>query len=271
MSNSSHDQKWHGTERELNTMTDDLDQMHHDVALPAMRAGVDKMIEGMRERLSSTSASRRGFILGASAGVAGGAAALLVPSMAGATQRVSASSQASAEVFPPKGLKGDLAVAAVAASLENLGVFAYTAGLNAAAAGKLGSVPAAVATFATTARAQHADHAAAWNSVLRTHGNAKVSVVTPSLAPTVKKDFAKVTDVTGLAKLALTIESIAAETYQFHVSHLSSKAAIELAASIEPVEMQHIAILYYVLGMYPGVQTTSGSPLAFSSTAEAVR
>ena len=33
--------------------------------------------------------------------------------------------------------------------------------------------------------------------------------------------------------------------------------------------MQHIAILYYVMGMYPGSQTTAGSPLAFSSTSAA--
>ena len=43
-------------------------------------------------------------------------------------------------------------MAAVAASLENLAVFAYTSGLSAATAGKLGTVPPAVATFATTVK-----------------------------------------------------------------------------------------------------------------------
>jgi hypothetical protein len=51
---------------------------------------------------------------------------------------------------------------------------------------------------------------------------------------------------------------------------LKSTAAIGLSSSIEPVEMQHIAILYYVLGMYPGAQTSAGTPLAFSSTSQAV-
>ena len=54
----------------------------------------------------------------------------------------------------------------MAASLENLAVFAYTAGLSAATAGKLGSVPPAVATFATTVKGQHQQHADAWNGVL---------------------------------------------------------------------------------------------------------
>jgi hypothetical protein len=34
--------------------------------------------------------------------------------------------------------------------------------------------------------------------------------------------------------------------------------------------MQHAAILYFVLGQYPGVQTASGAPLAFNPTSTAV-
>jgi hypothetical protein len=73
-----------------------------------------------------------------------------------------------------------------------------------------------------------------------------------------------------LANLAITLETIAAETYQAETSMLSSAAAIGLSSSIQPVEMQHIAILYYVLGEYPGVQTSSGAPLAFNPTSKAV-
>ncbi len=83
-------------------------------------------------------------------------------------------------------------------------------------------------------------------------------------------DFAKVTNVTGLANLALTLETIAAETYQAETAMLSSAAAIGLSSSIQPVEMQHIAILYYVLGEYPGAQTTGGATLAFSPINQAV-
>jgi Ferritin-like domain len=85
----------------------------------------------------------------------------------------------------------------------------------------------------------------------------------------VQADFAKVTNVTELAQLAMTLESAAASTYQAETSMLKSKSAIGLSASIEPVEMQHIAILYYVMGLYPGSQTATGTPLAFSSTAAA--
>ncbi len=160
-------------------------------------------------------------------------------------------------------------MAAVAASLENLAVFAYKAGLAAATAGKLGTVPPAIGTFATTALSHHTQHAAAWNAVLKSNGKAKVTVTNPTLTPTIQANFAKVTDVTGLAQLALSLENAAAATYQAETSMLKSKAAIGLSASIEPVEMQHIAILYYVMGMYPGAQTTAGTPIAFSSTAAA--
>ena len=204
--------------------------------------------------------------------MAGGAALAVgsgaVPTLAAASTR--RLSPVKAAAFPPAGLTGDLAVAAVAASLENLAVFAYTAGLSAATAGKLGTVPPAVATFATTVKGQHQQHADAWNAVLKSHGKAPVTVTNPTLTPTVQSDFAKVTDVTGLAQLAVTLETIAAQTYQAETSKLKSSAAIGLSSSIQPVEMQHIAILYYVLGMYPGAQTSSGTPLAFNPTSQAV-
>jgi Ferritin-like domain len=188
---------------------------------------------------------------------------------AAATRKESRLHIAEAASFPPAGYKGDLAVAAVAASLENLAVFAYKSGLAAATAGKLGTVPPAIGTFATTALSQHTQHAAAWNAVLSSNGKAKITETNPTLTPTVQAAFAKVTDITGLAQLALMLETAAAATYQAETSMLKSTSAIGLSASIEPVEMQHIAILYYVMGMYPGSQTSAGSPIAFSSTASA--
>jgi len=255
-------------------MTKNLNEFHHDTGESSMWAGVSSMIDGMRgAEVITRPTSRRTFLMGAGAAVAGGATLLAVGSTPGlaaaATRAESRLHLADAAMFPPAGYKGDLAVAAVAASLENLAVYAYKAGLAAATAGKLGSVPAAVATFATTAKSQHTQHAAAWNAVLKSNGKKAITETNPTLTPTIQAAFAKVTDVTGLAELALTLEMAAAATYQAETSKLKSKAAIGLSASIEPVEMQHIAILYYVMGMYPGSQTTAGSPLAFSSTSAA--
>jgi Ferritin-like domain len=262
-----------GTEAELSSMTRDLDALHHDVGIPATQAGVEEMIERMGGATVAPN-SRRTFLIGSGAAVAGGAAllALGAPGLAGAATRSTRSLHSDAALraaFPPAGLKGDLAVAAVAASLENLAVFAYTAGLSAATAGKLGTVPPAVAQFATTVKGQHTDHAAAWNGVLSGAGKKKVTITYPALTPTIQADFAKVTNITGLAQLALTLETVAAQTYQAETSMLKSASAIGLSSSIQPVEMQHIAILYYVLGEYPGAQSTSGTPLAFNPTSMA--
>jgi hypothetical protein len=260
-----------GTEGELLSMTHELNELHYDVGMPAMREGVATMIDNMKGAARPT--SRRTFLMGAGAAAAGGAAMLVIgsaPAVAGASTRGLTSVKGVDAAFPPAGLKGDLAVAAVAASLENLAVFAYSAGLSAAGAGKLGAVPPAVATFATTVKDQHTQHAAAWNGVLKSNGKAAVTVTNPTLTPTVQADFAKVTDIAGLANLAITLETIAAQTYQAETSMLKSPAAIGLSSSIQPVEMQHIAILYYVLGMYPGAQDSSGAPLAFNPTSMAV-
>lgn len=263
-----------GTEGELVDMTRALDELHHDVGMPTMWAGVERVIDESRSGLVSPRASsRRTFLLGLGGAAVGGAALLTVgaPVLAGAVSLGrGATSAPEAKAFPPAGLKGDLAVAAVAASLENLAIFAYSAGLSAATKGKLGTVPPAVATFATTAKAQHSEHAQAWNSVLKANGKAKVTVTNPTLTPVVQADFAKVKDIPGLAKLALMLEIIAAETYQAETSMLKSSAAVALSSSIQPVEMQHIAILYYVLGDYPGAQNAAGQPIAFGSTSKAV-
>ncbi len=80
--------------------------------------------------------------------------------------------------------------------------------------------------------------------------------------PTVNKAFAKVTDVTGAAKLALTLEDVAAATYQSAISAVKATSSVKVAASIQPVEMQHAAILNFVLGQYP-------VPNAFSPTSDA--
>ena len=263
-----------GTEGELNTMTGELDEFHHDTGMSSMWAGVSNMIDGMRGvEVTRRPTSRRSFLIGSGAAIAGGATLLAVgstPGLAGAATRAeSRLHRADAVMFPPASYKGDLAVAAVAASLENLAVYTYNAGLAAATANKLGPVPAAVANFATTAKSQHTQHAAAWNAVLKANGKKAITETNPTLTPTIQAAFAKVTDVTGLAQLALMLEMVAAATYQAETSQLKSKAAIGLSASIEPVEMQHIAILYYVMGQYPGAQTTAGSPIAFSSTSAA--
>jgi hypothetical protein len=240
------------SERELTVMTDDLEQINRDVAMPAMTHALAEWTEKVRT-------SRRGFLLGAGA-LAGGA--ILAACSSGSSSPTTTMASGAGGSTTAGTLTGDLAVAALAASLENLAIAAYGDVLTAAGSGKLGAVPPAVATFVTTVKSQHTQHAQAWNSAIVAAGHSAVTTPDAALVPTVTADFAKVTDVTGAAKLALTLEDIAAATYQSAISAVTATSSVKVAASIQPVEMQHAAILNFVLGQYP-------VPNAFSPIASA--
>ncbi|MGH9300487.1 MAG: ferritin-like domain-containing protein [Acidimicrobiales bacterium] len=251
------------SESELTRMTNDLDQAHNDVAYPAMVQSATEWNELNHEAGSvnaefiSGRSSRRTFLLGSGAVVVGGVALAACGS---------SSKSGSTTTAPPGSggskLTGDLLIGALAASVENLAVSTYMSGLQAAQAGKLGTVPPAVGTFATTAMQQHKDHAAAWNSVLTGAGKSAVTGPDPVLAPKITAAFGKVTDIPGLAMLALNLEMVAAETYLGGLNALTSAGAIKTAASIQPVEAQHVAILYYALGKYPVPDTFTKTDLA---------
>lgn len=154
-----------------------------------------------------------------------------------------------------KAASGDAAVAMFAAGLEVLAVGTYKSALDAATAGKLGQVPPAVAEYVKTAMAHHQEHLNAWNTVLKGAGAAEVTTPDAKLKPVVDAEFAKVKDVAGAAKLALTLEDIAAQTYLKAIPSLQSKDAIKLAGSIQAVDQQHVAILNFALGTYPVPET----------------
>ena len=164
-----------------------------------------------------------------------------------------------------EGASGDLAVAQLAASLEVLAVATYGAALDAAASGALGEVPPAVATYVTTAMEHHQAHLDAWNTVLVGAGEAEVTEPPADLKATVDEAFAKVTDAKGAAELALLLEQTAAATYLAAIPELEDEAAIGLAASIQPIDMQHVAVLLFVLGEYPVPDTFAQTEMAYSA------
>jgi len=243
------------SEGELVDMTRDLEDAHHE-SLPSMRDSLtewressDEVREGITH-LVSTPSSRRAFLLGGGA-LLGGVA--LVGSGMG-NGLAAAATRGGVAVPTAKSaqkLSGDLAVVALAASLENLAVGTYQAGIDAATKGALGDVPPAVVTFAQTVQGQHKDHAAAWNGVLTGAGKKPVTGVDTTVKKSVDKAFAKVKDVPGLAKLALDLENVAGATYIAAIDVVKTPAGIKTAATIQPVEMQHAAILHFLLGEYP--------------------
>ncbi len=254
------------SESELDEMTVELDDRHHD-AMPKMYEAVAEWAELRKESaveslhdLGSFRASRRGFLAGAGLALGGVVLAACGSSSSKSSSTSTTKAAAAGSGAGSAKLTGDLAIAALATSLENLAVATYQGGIDAATAGKLGTVPPAVVTFAQTAQKQHKDHAAAWNAILTGAGKPAVSGVDSTVKTAViDPAFANVKDVPGLAKLALQLENVAAATYLESIGLVKSSGGIKVAASIQPVEMQHAAILNLLLGQYP-------VPMSFSST-----
>ena len=254
------------SEAELASMTRELDTMHKE-SFPGVRKSLGEFSANLAHLNSGRSTARRSFLFGAGGlavvgGVAacsssGGSKAISSSSAAGSTPAGSSSSAASPYT-------GDLKVVALAAALENLAVAAYGMALTAAGKGTYGAVPPAVATFVTTAMGQHKDHAAAWNGVLSKAGLQPVT--TPALSIT-SAEVAKLNaamSIPDVAKVALSLEQAAAETYTFAAANVSDAGGIMTAATIQPVEAMHAAILSFVIGEYP-------VPVSFIGTSGAVQ
>lgn len=245
----------HLSERELLALTADMQDAHED-SLPAFRTNLAELTEGLQdERTSILRSSRRSILM--AGGVALGGLALAA---CGSSKKSTGSTAATTSDAPQAGkLTGDFRLVGLAAALENAAVYAYGAGITAATAGKLGTVPPAVVTFATTAKTQHTAHAAGWNSVLSGNKLAPVTDIKldPAIVKSVQDGLGAVKDVPGLAMFALGLEDIAAATYIGAASGITpasgkvGNAGIQVALSIAPVEAQHVAILNFVLGKYP--------------------
>lgn len=248
-----------GTEAELRALTAQIDEAHR-ATLPQMHAAAAELSDQMRAqprtagRLPDAALDRRRFLRGV--GVVGLSAFALAACSSNdgkSSGKPSSGASASGQAAPAAtgSYTGDLLVVALAVALENQAVGAYQAAVQAAGAGKLGTVPPAVANFATTAMAQHTDHAKVWNNVLTQAGKPPITDVPLKSQAAVTDALGKVTDIPGVARLALQLEDQAAQTYLFAEFNVTAPAGIETAATIAPVEAMHAATLHYLLGEYP--------------------
>lgn len=227
-------------------------------AAAGARTGVDR-----RKFLAIGGAVSAAAILAACGGGGDDDAAGTTTTTAGDTPTTEGDTTTTTEAGPERSEENDLALGAFAASLEVLAVNTYGAALDAAGAGDLGDVPPAVAEYVTTAQAHHQAHLDRWNEILTEAGEPEVTEPPSELEATVNEAFAEVSDVTGAAELALMLEQIAAATYLSVIPLLATEPPIRLVASIQPIDMQHVAVLLFVLGEYP-------VPDTFATTAQAV-
>jgi hypothetical protein len=184
--------------------------------------------------------SRRGLLLVGGTVVAWGATSCTgSPSRSPATSTTDTTSPGSEQPT------GDLAFAGLAASVENLLTATYDTALSAVEDGKLGTVPASLTTLVRTLQSHHRDHAAAWNAILTAAGLSAVTGVDATLQASVAQPgLASLKTAAGLAQLAVGLEGVAAATYlEAAQNELTTTGALQTAIGIQPVEMQHIALL----------------------------
>jgi Ferritin-like domain len=254
------------SEGQLRQLTSQLDDLHEST-FPPLRKAFDELAANLGAVVRQPS-TRRSFFLGTAGAVALGAAAACSSGQpaAPAASRTAASPPPPQETYP-----GDLKMVAVAAALENLAVSAYEEVLRKVGTGELGAVPPAVATFVQTAMKQHSDHAQAWNAALSRAGKPTLSDAPLSITQQQMAVLTAAKSVPDVAKFALNLENVAAQTYTAATTSLSEHTAIMTAVTIQPVETMHAAILNFVIGEYPIPDTFIGISTALKPDSLAVR
>lgn len=143
--------------------------------------------------------------------------------------------------FAQEAVLDDATIAAFAESVELAAVEAYKA---AAGSGKVKTT--AVGDAARVFLGHHQEHAAAFASA---SGGKALGKPNPKLLKSLADALSKAPDEKAVVKVAFETENAAAATYMFALGALQSKEALQLTASILPVESAHAVTLAMVLGL----------------------
>lgn len=145
----------------------------------------------------------------------------------------------------------DIQMLQTSASIEALAVSTYTTALTLSYIGGSSANPT-IKAFVQTTKAQHAQHLQAFNSAATALGGKAQNSPDPHYLPVVNSAVSAITkdspSVGALAVvgLAITLESVAAETYVANCSKFTDTSSKKVTASIMGVEAQHVATLLAV-------------------------
>ncbi|MHB8451297.1 MAG: ferritin-like domain-containing protein [Mycobacteriales bacterium] len=136
----------------------------------------------------------------------------------------------------------DIQALQTAASIENLAIAVYGTALTLPYISGNPTVQA----FATMTRAQHQDHAKAFNAAATGLGGAAQNQPDPKYAAYVKTQLPGIKGAADVVTLAIALEDVAAQTYTKNVELVSTSSLRELFGSVAPIEAQHRAVLLAV-------------------------
>ncbi len=225
--------------RDTKEASRNLVEIHHD----QLATGVDP--DEQRFRTDQYNQNRRSVLRNGGIGLGGLAArGAIAATFGGALTALVAGPAAAA------GDNTDIMILQTAASLENLAVATYGAALTLDFV-KTGN--AVVKKFAETTMKQHSDHADAFNSLAKSMGGKEQKDPNPKYLKVVNDAKPTLTDYKPLVALAISLETVATNTYNANTAMLKSKDAVTQIASVMGVESQHLATLR-------AVQALLGSP-----------
>ncbi|MEK7422348.1 MAG: ferritin-like domain-containing protein [Actinomycetota bacterium] len=216
------------SEQSLRALVDATDEQHR-AGMASLRSDIGELHSEMRRLrpiLSRTTAQRR-----------------MLRRAAGTASLVTIGSQVlPVSSFLPRAAAagGDAGIAAFAESVELTAVAAYDA------AAKSGLVTTkAVLDAAVKFSGHHTEHAAAFGAAA---GDAATGKLNQALLDALVPGLTAAKSENDVLKLAYDLENAAAATYLFALGALESVGALQLTASILPVEAQHAVVLGQVFG-----------------------
>jgi hypothetical protein len=145
----------------------------------------------------------------------------------------------------------DVQMLQTAASIENLAVATYETAMTLDFIGGASANPV-VKSFVDKTKAQHQEHADAFNAAVTRLGGKKQDQPDPALLTVVNNAKPTLTGPAQVVDLALELEDGAAQTYVSNTGTYSNKNARNVAASIMGVEAQHVAVLNAVKALLAG-------------------
>ena len=164
----------------------------------------------------------------------------------------------------------DVLILKTASSLEALAVAVYQKAIDNAAALKISS---GVASVATLFQSQHKDHLNVFVKATKDAGATPFETANPAVLQAIQPMIDALKDETGVLKLAYTLEVAAAETYQSTVGVFKNPAFNQVVASVGGVEARHVAIIGSVLDKTFAMSITGGlgAGSGFQKTDQAVK
>ena len=145
----------------------------------------------------------------------------------------------------------DARTLALAAAAENQLTDTYDTMLATLRTQTAGPATAAFRQFLITARAQHSEHAKAWNALLRAAHQPEITGVPLAGHAALLQQAAAQSTLAALARLAGSLELQAARTHLASLGSMTGAAGISAAAGIAPVEAMHAATVGCIVGVRP--------------------